>query len=238
MKNLVMATVTTLILVSAANLQGAIIIADAQDDWDTYSNDGIDEDGSSVTAGSSDDAPQQGHADTDGSGSWEYGTYDSGNSFSPYSTWDTGDLWWDNASANYPRIGQLSVHPGKNDVDTARRWVSGVSGTVTVSGYVQRPWGEGANRTGIIALFFLDGAELTDERIEIDSAYDHNVYEYSFDVSVADGTTLDFVVDAHSGDTSGDSTHFASTITIPEPTTLALLGLGVVSLLGRRRRRA
>jgi hypothetical protein len=252
MKNLALATVTALILVLSSSLQAAII-ADSEADWTTYRNDGIDENGSSVTPGSKDDAVQQGHADSSGTGSWEYGYYDvsDSNSFSQLPFWENGDTapghlgqgFWGLNEVGGVQSHQLRIndatrqHPSFTnsfpDDDAVRRWTSGVAGTVTVSGEVQRPSGEGSGRDGIIAMFFLDGTELTDERIEIVSAYDHDVRTYEFDVSVGIGSTLDFVVDDRNN-TSGDLTVFTATI-IPEPASLALVLLGTLVFLRRRR---
>lgn len=57
---------------ASLNTQAATVLARSADDWDNAAVDGIGTGGGAVTPGSVDDAPQQGHADTEGSGSWRY----------------------------------------------------------------------------------------------------------------------------------------------------------------------
>lgn len=229
------------------------IIADSEADWTTYRTDGLDENGSPVTAGSKDDAVQQGHGDTSGTGSWEYGYYDvsDSNSFNQLPFWENGDSapghldqgFWGLTEGGGVESHQIRIHDATRqhpsfstafpDDDAVRRWTSGVTGTVTVSGEVQRPFGEGSERDGIIAMFFLDGTEITAETIEIETHTDHDVRTYEFDVAVSIGSTLDFVVDDRDN-SSGDLTVFTATI-VPEPASVALLALAATALLHRRR---
>ncbi|MEL6497274.1 MAG: hypothetical protein AAF937_06090 [Planctomycetota bacterium] len=53
-------------------------MADSLADFTAATNDGIGLGGSPVTPGSTDDAAQHGHPDTNGTGTWEYGYGNSG----------------------------------------------------------------------------------------------------------------------------------------------------------------
>jgi hypothetical protein len=235
---------------------GAALIADSEADWDTYRNDGLDLGGNPVAPGSKNDAVPQGHADSSGSGSWLYGYYDTSEptvdpaTFTQLPFWENGDTapahlqqgFWGlteggGVQSHQLRVDGASQHPsftgGQYDSDwVVRRWVSGVAREVTVSGTVQRPSDvTDPGSTGITAMFFLDGTELTGESISIDLG-DTTIYPYSFEATVVPGSTIDFVGDDR-GDTSGDLINFSATVT-PEPAGGLLMLLSICALLVRR----
>lgn len=251
--------VTLMLLAVWAVPAGAEVIAASEADWETYRNDGLDLGGNPVTPGSKNDAVPQGHADSSGLGSWQYGYYDTSEptvnpaSFTQLPFWENGDTapahlqqgFWGlsesgGVQSHQLRVDGTSQHPsftgGQYDNDwVVRRWISGVAREVTVSGTVQRPSDvTGPGRTGITAMFFLDGTELAGESITIDLG-DTTIYPYSFEAAVVPGTTIDFVGDDRDN-TSGDLINFSATVT-PEPAGGVLMLAVMCILVGRRRRR-
>jgi hypothetical protein len=67
--------------------------------------------------------------------------------------------------------------------------------------------------------------------------------DYSVLATVSIGTTIDFVVDPKDGNQRFDATRFTSVVstsTVPEPTSLAIFGIGAIGMVGigvRRKRK-
>ena len=112
-----------------------------------------------------------------------------------------------------------------------RRWVSDVEGQVTISGTIaDRDAGSFDN--GAIGRIFVGNAELLTVDI---AASDFVGVDYSVLATVSIGTTIDFVVDPKDGNSRFDATRFTSvvsTATVPEPTSLAIFGIGALGMVG------
>jgi hypothetical protein len=77
---------------------------------------------------------------------------------------------------------------------------------------------------------------LVNNVIQVDSTANSSLFSFSTFLNV--GGTIDFVVNNHSDGINDDSTGLTASITaVPEPTTLALFGLGGVGLAIAKRRR-
>ncbi len=225
-------------------------IANSVTDWQTGINDGLNENGATVTPGSLEDAPQQGQF------GWEYGFYNTSLPTPNPATFTRLGKWWNDTQFGGPFWGldDPSIDEGRKlrlnedgghtsfaigtsfEGDFAvRRYnvEAGVSGLVTISGTVRRPSGlisEG--RTGITFRFFHNNSEILAEQINVVLG-DTTFHNYSFQLNVNTGDSLDFAMDPD-GNVNGDSGVFTAIISspVPEPTTLLLLGIATI-LLGQ-----
>ncbi|MEM9065321.1 MAG: hypothetical protein AAGB51_07505 [Planctomycetota bacterium] len=110
------------------------VIADSAEDWNTAINDGIGVGGASVVAGSPEDAAQQEHADSTGSGTWSYRFGNSGDGqafsggFPTITDWVNGA--WRFGSGT---IGATFQSPGGSSINADpmiyRRWTSNGANT-------------------------------------------------------------------------------------------------------------
>lgn len=151
--------------------------------------------------------------------------------------------WWasDATAIIAPIIDNAWMHPGwdgtMNGKWADRRWVSDVAGLVLVTGTVHRASDGG---DGVAAHFYLNGAELTDQELTLLPAPSGTTMNYAFELALHAGDILDFAVDPLTN-SGADTTDFEVNIktnylSVPEPATLALLGLGAALVLQRRRR--
>lgn len=156
----------------------------------------------------------------------------------PLMTYSLPCVWW-NAYDIYGLYGSspqlagdgkyVAIHPGGAlDMDYYAgvvRWTSDMAGTVDIDGLFG-VGGTGDRRFQI----FKNGTELIYD--ETYAGMDAIIALSG--ISVAAGTTIDFCVTQETA-ISNDGTPLIANITIPEPVSMLLLGLGSVALLRRRK---
>lgn len=181
-------------------------------------------------------APVQGH------NGWYYG-YDAGGGFTPMPVFSDsgGDAYWSSGvTLGYPYIRSFSQIPCTADYTgfnawAVRRWVSDIDAEIEVSGVMQRAYWEPYN----VGDGVLEGVALNESYRTLGTflaaqhlaPWDYTEYRYNVSLRVHPGDTLDFITGPY-GTTWGDNAIFTATITqvVPEPLTLAALGLGFAGL--------
>jgi hypothetical protein len=131
--------------------------------------------------------------------------------------------------------GQLSLHPGPTGDQSVVRWTAPTTGSITVDATF-----EGRDTLGTSTdVHVLDnGAALFNGEVTgFGASSDQST---SLILSVHAGDTIDFVVGYGTNHTYfNDTTALSAYIkAVPEPSALALFGVGAVGLIGRRLRRA
>ena len=134
----------------------------------------------------------------------------------------------------YLIINQNDVHPctgssNRPEAYVIRRWVSEVAGLIHIDGaFLNGTVGTGEGTTGRV---FVNGVEKFNQ-VTAGSRIDFLLHEW-----VNLGDYVDIMVDYAPGNSGSATTQVWTTISVPEPTSLALCGLGVVVLICRRRRK-
>jgi hypothetical protein len=170
---------------------------------------------------------------------WSYGMTTSpagGGVFSLllYRTSDGTNFDWNSAPDDFS--GRVSSNGSVLSLvaDSVVRWTSSISGTATITAAFQGWWQSSPGTTVADVHVLLNGASL----------FDHGIVGYesaNFGSSVAihPGDTIDFTVGAESFSWSRNILEAQiEAQAVPEPSTYALLGTGLVGLLAWRRRRA
>ena len=230
-----------------------IILANSVADWQAAINDGIGVGGSSVLAGSAEDAAQQGHADTEGNGIWNYKAVDNpaGGTFgtSPgfFSVWNQGG--WGHSNDNI-RMRSTTMTPNGtffNGTLATREWIGdGLAGeTLRVFGEFSTEHNTAAHsnlNNGVQLLVLIDHFVLLDQQMAPGGtvSFDFNL------VTVQNAPRLRFlvgpagpVVGVHGAqDFFNDSTQFNAQIHlvgVPEPWVASLFLIGLAGVYGCRR---
>jgi hypothetical protein len=145
----------------------------------------------------------------------------------------TACVWKNESSSTFNNVqpGEVSLHPGFDGEYTVVRWTSPLSGVVTIDGLFgagDSGWG---GAYGWMSYFiYKDGnIPLFTDLHEFSDSF------FSITVNVSTGSSIDFII--------GESYYFGNTplhatitSTVPEPTTILFLGLGLVGLAGIRSR--
>lgn len=237
---------------TAGSASADIILADSVNDWLAATNDGIGVGGTNVLAGSADDAAQQGHADTEGSGIWNYKGVDNpaGGTFSAtpgfFTDWNQG-TW---VQGNTVRMGIVSMSPtstfGGSTVAVREWFGSGLNGeTLRVSGEFSTTFNmhpPSATNNGVHLLVLVDNQVYFDQLMAPGGteSFDFNV------TATHDTPRIRFIVGPDGpipgatgvNDFFNDSTQFRGQIhkltAVPEPWMAGLFLVGLAGVFGRR----
>ena len=144
----------------------------------------------------------------------------------------------DSAGQGTPASNEVAVHPGNQSDTTTKeflviRWTSGAGGTgpVNIAGSAD------ILQTSVSGITF---AIFDDAGSAIQASTDVGDPQFAFDIDTTvtnSGDDIWFVV-GHDGDWANDQTGISATLsTIPEPSTIVLAVLGLLGMLGFRRRR-
>lgn len=131
-------------------------------------------------------------------------------------------------------LSPASGHPSISPLHwTVRRWESDINGDIILSGNLGKT--DTGDGDGIIGRIFLDDTEVFTQPV---AATDTVGFNYSLNLTVNVGSTIDLVIDPGSSDFF-DSSRFTGIVVIPEPNTALLMGVGMslVLLIRTHRRR-
>jgi PEP-CTERM motif len=132
---------------------------------------------------------------------------------------------------------EIRMHPNSSGSAqyVVTRWITGVgeAGLINITGNVRKVDAGGGN--GVTFDLFIDGVSaFTSTTLAFNDTIGT---AFNLSATVGVGSTVDFVVGAINND-SNDSTGLKVTISqVPEPTTLALMGLGLIGMGFNRRKR-
>ena len=197
-------------------------------------------------------------------GVWSYGYGTPGSTFTPFavetSAWRgfSGFGAWDATPNGYPYAGLnpsgmtynvytavvpsgvLFMHPGNSDAEaTIVRFTAPVSGSYDVAGFFERLDTSNGAGDGVGVTIYDNGASLIARSLIPNTSY---LAQSKFNVvaTLAAGDVLSFV-DDRNADYGYDATGLAATITsmtaVPEPASSSVLGIGLLAMIGLRRRR-
>jgi hypothetical protein len=176
-------------------------------------------------------------------GAWSYGYYATSSDFQLYNycySFYKGDRWDSTGTGSEPLVwkntstssgwgvapGELSLHPGSSGQASIVRWTAGFTGAVTVIGQFL------AGDSGTMQVAIVDNGNWDSK---LWSATDCGTFNLT--LSVTEGETIDFA--AYGGYISGNTPLDVTITAVPEPSTIALFGIGVAGMIGfaRYRRR-
>ena len=241
-------------LFSPGTVLADIILAHSVNDWLSAVNDGIGVGGSSVVAGSNEDAAQQGHSDTEGSGIWNYKNVDNpaGGTFSSdpgfFTNWNQG-AWRTGNAARMSNVGMAPTSTLTGGTLAAREWFgSGLAGeTLRVFGEFTTKFNSiphSATNNGVRLMVLLNQQVLLNEQMA-----PGGTVSFNFNVtSIHDAPRIRFLVGPDGpilgangvNDFFNDGTQFRGQIhqvTVPAPGAAALFLLGLTGLMGHQRAR-
>jgi hypothetical protein len=160
----------------------------------------------------------RGFSDTQGRCGWSYGYVAPATSdaFQLMEEYDVVDADWYVARGTYWTVMDgAHTHPngtltsrGRLPVEhwTVRRWTSNVSGVVRIIGEVRKSVGA-VDGNGVVARVVVDGITLFEQTV-----VDETGIPVEVTASLAEGSTVDFVVDPHESDDAYDSTFFEAAL--------------------------
>ena len=232
---------------SASGLAWGGVIAHSFHDFNLAMNDGIGMGGAVVTAGSTLDIAQQGHADGTGSGDWKYGFGRSGDGQAFSGGFPLLDLW----------TGGGWGRQGLNNTNVSAGGQAPMAGSITADPMSYRRWTSNGTFTGEVLTLVIkvtNTSELSDGVTLVVSSSgtigDYEVLITPDDLGIEQTFTLDFVDGAGIwalagirpngvgtpgvGDFFNDFVAIEMTI-VPTPGSAVLVALG--GLIGLRRRR-
>lgn len=242
-------------LITSSSLAG-VILASSAADWDAARNNGIDQFGNSVAAGSALDAPEQGHAATS-NGTWKYKATN-GPGSGPFSggegllDWDTSLERFGSGQPSISRTLMSSTSTLAGTTHSVREWFGtdlggelvNISGSFTTKA-TGVPIGPLNNGMHVYVIF---GSSLLGEAL---LAPNEQTYSFNFENIAVSGpnTNIRFAAGPDGpipgantvNDFFSDGVHFNGqielvTANVPEPTTFMLLLSGLL-LIGWQRRR-
>ncbi len=232
------AAATAALAVSLAPQAGAQVVADFEDDWDRARTNGVGIVGA-------DDTPEQGHADTAGTGRWFYHEVNGQTFAQTPLVWDQGLDVYDRADSGgfeIPLIGRAFTHPAAPAQFSNRLWNTLLpAGTqIRIQGEVSDADTGGGDGQQFVLI------QNNDVGSPLVNIMTNSATPTPFDVTVtlpdngAQGNFFNFAVGVGpAGNQDFDSTNYTATISIvPEPAGLALAAAGAIGLLARRRRQA
>lgn len=197
------------------------------------------------------------YATVQGQDGWFYGYYD-GDGGDPFNAGDfeqmtygevnfkPGTFWWavqNGAGGFWTLLDEVGGHPNalleasdRQRVThwAVRRYVSEAAGPVRFTGTLADRDTNAGIGDGVTGRIFVDGVEVYSQAI---AAGDDTGVTYDFTVPVNLGSIIDFAIDANENDAADAATFTAVLEVVPEPGTLALVGLAGLFMAKRRHTR-
>ncbi|MEN6452561.1 MAG: PEP-CTERM sorting domain-containing protein [Thermoguttaceae bacterium] len=229
MRSLVMKAVSGVLIVIAAGQLRAETIWNVADDFSATDNpNGPWSYGISLTLGGSfliDDTPLSSGLD-----SW---LYQGNGNYAHLAHNGTADTYYEGSGVTLPANG-VCLHPGRGGDFAVIRWTAPLAALISIKGGFT-----GQDTTGgSTDVHVLHNGETSVFDGTVSGYGPGSGPDFSIDLSVSVGDTLDFVVGCGTGSWWDDTTGLVARITaVPEPSTIALVGVGCVALYGFSRLR-